>query len=435
MGRKLLGFLVGAVLLALAQYAWLTPLMDKGLRSWTVYAFLLCANLLYLYNVLFHLGARPRWQVGLVVGWYVVLFLFFVLVAPGRPEQRWLLGGTHRLLLYGLFLMVSCALLHLPWAFGLLVVALVAYFVFPFFAEPTLVLLAVFYLVSLALLREARRHHNYLLPACFVLGFALLLAVLFPLVNMGISRSPQDVDTLARSVSPEAAATRRALWMSVQTATVATLVVLVLGVPLAYVLVRSDFRGRGVLDALVDLPIVVPPPVAGWALVVLVGERQALGVYLREQWGIELASAWGGIVLAQVFVSSPFLIRSAMAAFRAVDPRLENVSRTLGAGPLRTFVRVTLPLSARGIFIGCILTWGRAIGEFGSVAFIAMNPETVPVRIYNEWVASGAQGSGLTLAVLMVGLCVMVFAALHLLASRTLWRNVETLWSRLRGAH
>jgi molybdate/tungstate transport system permease protein len=133
-------------------------------------------------------------------------------------------------------------------------------------------------------------------------------------------------------------------------------------------------------------------------------------------------------------VSSPFLIRSAMAAFRAVDPRLENVSRTLGAKPLATFFRVTLPLSARGIFMGCILTWGRAIGEFGSVAFIAENPRTMPVRIYKQSVESGEKGAGTTVAILMVLLCVVVFAGLHLVASRTVWRNVDTIWSRIRGS-
>jgi len=174
--------------------------------------------------------------------------------------------------------------------------------------------------------------------------------------------------------------------------------------------------------------------VAGLALVALVGPQQALGVWLREQFGIVLAGDWKGIVLAQVFVSSPFLIRSAMAAFRAVDPRLEHVSRTLGAPPRATFWRVTLPLSARGIFVGCILTWGRAIGEFGSVSFIAEHPETMPVRIYKQFVEAGQKGPSTSLAILMIALCVAVFAGLHLLASRTLWRNVPTIWSHLGGS-
>ena len=434
MSRKSAGFLLGTVGFAAVQYLWQRPSMTAGARSWTVYAFLMAANAFYLYNLVYHLSAKPRWVVAAYLLWYPALFLFFVAVATGTTAQVWGLGGTHRQLLFGLFVMLTSAFFHVPLAFGFLVVALIAYFIFPFFAEPTLVLLGAFYLIALAAFRAAKRTQNYLVPACFVAGFVLFFVVIFPLIHLGQWRSPQDLDTLVRGRGRIADETRSALWMSVSTSTAATLIVLVLGVPLAYFLVRSDFRGRGVLDAMVDLPIVVPPPVAGLAIIILIGEKQALGIYLRETFGIELDSAWAGIVLAQVFVSSPFLIRSAMAAFRAVDPRLENVSRTLGAGPFRTFWRVTLPLSARGILMGCILTWGRAIGEFGSVSLVAQDPQTMPVLMYKEYVGSGgSEGPFLSLALLMVLLSVTVFAALHLVASRTLWRNVRTIWSRFGG--
>ncbi|NQT52919.1 ABC transporter permease [bacterium] len=423
-------FAIGAVGFAVAEYLWLGPAMQVGLRWWTIYSFLFCTNLFWLYNLIFHISRHSRWVVRGYVVWYVALFLFFVAIATGDSLERWRFGGEHRLLLHGLFLLISSAVFHVPVAFGLIVVAMIAYFVFPFFAEPTLLLLGIFYLVGLAAVRESRRHRSLLVVVSFALGFVLLLLVLFPLMNLMLFRSPQDVDTLLRGSGPDAGGTRDAIVMSLKTATITTGVLVLLGVPLAYFLVRCDFPGRRVLDALVDLPIVVPPPVVGLALVALVGEKQALGLYLRQQWGIELASAWGGIVLAQVFVSSPFLIRSAMAAFRAVDPRLENVSRTLGAGPARTFLRVTLPLSARGIFIGCILAWGRAIGEFGAVTFIAEHPETMPVRIYKQFVGSGQDGPAIGVAILMIFLCVVVFAGLHLLASRTVWANVRTVWSR-----
>ena len=136
-------------------------------------------------------------------------------------------------------------------------------------------------------------------------------------------------------------------------------------------------------------------------------------------------------MLAQTFLSCPFLIRSAMAAFQAVDPRLENVSRTLGAGPLATFFRVTFPLAWRGIFMGCILTWGRAISDFSATTVVAQHPETMPVRIYKMFVEAGDKGQGMTIAILMIFLCVVVFAGLHLVASRTIWRNVRTVWSRI----
>ena len=418
------------VLRRLARRALGPKLQRWPLRWLTIFAFVLSAHLFYLYNLVFHIWAKPPRVRAAYVGWYVAMFLLFVVVASGPPGTRLVFGGLHRLLLFGLFLMLTSAFFHMPALFGFLAVALVSYLVVPFFAEATLVLLTILYLVFLVELRWARLSRNYLVLACFVLGFVLLLVVLFPLVNLGVMRSPQDLRTASLGASGAAAETRQAIWMSLQTATVATLLVLALGVPLAYFLVRSDFRGRNVLDALVDLPIVLPPPVVGLALVQLVGPNQDMGAALRDHFGIVLANDWKGIVLAQAFVSSPFLVRSAMAAFRAVDPRLENVSRTLGASPLRTFFRVTLPLAARGIFMGCILTWGRAIGEFGSVTFIAEHPETMPVRIYKQFVESGEKGPSITLAILMIVLCVLVFAGLHLLASRTLWRNVSTLWSR-----
>lgn len=429
--RRAASLAIGIAVFAVAQALWLPPLLASKLNAATIRLLILCANAFYLYNLIYHIGLRPRWVQAAYLGWYVALFLLFVAVAP---TDRWTLGGTHRQLLFALFLMLTSSLFHMPVASGFMAVLLVAYLVFPFFAEATLVLLTIFYLIVLAELRIAKETRSYLVLACFALGFVLLLVVLFPLVNLGVSRSPQDLRTALLGSDAAAEETRRALWTSVQTATVTTLVMLVLGVPLAYFLVRSDFPGRRVLDALVDLPIILPPPVAGIAIVQLVGPRQPLGEWLRATFGIVLANDWKGIVLAQAFVSSPFLIRSAMAAFQAVDPRLENVSRTLGAGPLATFFRVSLPLAARGIFMGCILTWGRAIGEFGSVSIVAEHPETMPVRIYKQFVEAGEKGQHASLAILMVVLCVAVFAGLHLLASKTVWSKIHTVWSRAGGS-
>lgn len=432
--RRLALFLAGALAAAAATWLWLVPAFGHGPRALTIVGFIVSVNVFYLYNVVFRLSAKGRWVALAAVGWYVALFVLFVAVAVGPPETRVVFGGVHRVLLFGLFALLTGAFFHVPVLFGAMVAVIVGYVVFPFFAEATTALLLVLYLVALVELRRARELNSFVVFGCFVLGFLLLVVVLFPLGNLGVMRSPQDLKTAVFGHDAAAGETRRALAMSLMTASVTTAVVLVLGVPLAYFLVRSDFRGKRVLDALVDLPIVLPPPVAGLALVLLVGPNQALGRFLRENLRVVLANDWKGIVLAQAFVSSPFLVRSAMAAFQAVDPKLENVSRTLGGGPLATFFRVTLRLSARGIFIGCILTWGRAIGEFGSVSFIAETPETMPVRIYKQFVESGEKGPSTTLAILMVFLCVAVFAGLHLLASRTLWRNVSTIWGRARGA-
>ncbi|MFP4057938.1 MAG: molybdate ABC transporter permease subunit [Candidatus Brocadiia bacterium] len=454
MRTKVLVFLAASLAFALALAAWLWPAEGLSLRWAGLYGFLVCAHLFYVYNGVFHISLTSRRALAAYVGWYVVLVVFFAAVAAGPPSERLTFGGLHRQLHFGLFLLVTSAFFHIPVLFGFLAVVLVAYFVLPFYAEAALLVLTAFYLVVLAEVRQARERHSYLLVACFALGFVVLVVVLFPLVHLSTQRSPQDLKVIVTGSgdvtaprSPEGrprraptqvemapAETRRAIWMSLKTATTATALVLLFGVPLAYFLVRSDFPGRGVVDALVDLPIVLPPPAAGLALVFLVGQEPGLGTWLRETLGLELVDNWKGIVLAQMFVSCPFLIRSAQAAFRSVDAKLENVSRTLGASPARTLWRVTLPLGARGIFMGCILTWGRAVGEFGSVSFIAEHPETVPVRIYKQFLRSGVKGPSLNLAILMILLCVLVFAGLHLLASRTVWRNVTTIWSGFRGS-
>ena len=339
--KKWSGFLIGAVCSGLACWLWLDPTLSPSPRSVTVILFLCATHVFYLYNLIYRISLTSRRAVAAYVAWYVILFLFFVAVSPGSGLERWRFGGAHglhRQLLFGLFLLVTGAFFHLPAAFGVLVAVLIAYFVVPFFAEAALALMIVFYLVIMVEVKRARLTRSYVVLGGFVLGFILMAAVLFPLIHLATQRSPQDLDTLMRGTPQGIQAagaeadqadrmakdTRDAIWTSLQTATVSTLVVLLLGVPLAYFLVRSDFRGRAILDAMVNLPIVLPPPVAGLALVFILGPEPGIGSLLREKFGLQFANDWKGIVLAQVFVSSPFLIRSAQSAFQAVDPRLED---------------------------------------------------------------------------------------------------------------
>ncbi|NQT85343.1 molybdenum ABC transporter permease [bacterium] len=440
MRNRALVFLLGCVAFAVAGYMWQSP---RTLRTFTLYALILLINIFYLYNVVFHLSARSRRMAVAAAVWYVALVVLFMAVSTGPRGTAWRFGGDHRRMIFGLFVLVTGAFFHIPAIFGFLVIALVAYFVMPFYAEAVLAVLGVSYLLFLGEFRCARETQNRVPLVCLGLGFVLLLMVLFPLVHLATQRSPQDLKAILQGSGDRSGGggaeptqldlvpeeTRQAIWVSLKSATVATVIVLVFGVPLAYFLVRSTFPGRRVLDVLVDLPIVLPPPVAGLALIFLLGREPGIGTWLRNTFGLQLVDDWRGIVLAQVFVSCPFLIRSAMASFRAVDERLENVSRSLGAGPWRTFFRVTLPLSARGIFMGCILTWGRAIGEFGSVVILAKTPKSMPVHIYDMFYNSGPKGESLSVAIVMIILCVTVFAVLHLVASRTLWRNIRTIWS------
>jgi molybdate transport system permease protein len=176
-----------------------------------------------------------------------------------------------------------------------------------------------------------------------------------------------------------------ALRLSLLTTAITLLLTVVLGTPLAYVLARRRFPGKGLLDSLVDLPMVLPPAVAGIALLIAFGRRGLFGAWLGGL-GIELAFTPAAVVMAQSFVAAPFYVRSARAGFAAVDPALEGVSRTLGVSSFGTFQRVTVPLAMPALLGGAVMTWARALGEFGATIMFAGNfagrTQTMPLAIY-----------------------------------------------------
>ena len=177
---------------------------------------------------------------------------------------------------------------------------------------------------------------------------------------------------------------RDALRLSLITSTASLIVVVVLGTPLAYMLARARFPGKRVVDTLVDLPVVLPPVVAGVALLMAFGRRGVFGEDLRAA-GVELAFTTMAVVLAQIFVSAPFYIRAAKAGFHSVDVTLEKMAYTLGASRLRTFRRVTLPLAMPAVVGGIVLCWARALSEFGATMMFAGNfrgtTQTMPLAI------------------------------------------------------
>jgi molybdate transport system permease protein len=176
-----------------------------------------------------------------------------------------------------------------------------------------------------------------------------------------------------------------ALRLSLLTATLTTLLAILIGTPLAYTLARYQFRGATLLDVLIDLPMVLPPAVAGVALLVALGRNGLVGRFLMPL-GLELPFTTAAVVVAQMFVAAPFYIRAAKVGFAEVDFRLEQISATLGESPLGTFRRVTLPLARQALFGGAIMTWARALGEFGATILFAGNlsgrTQTMPLAIY-----------------------------------------------------
>jgi molybdate transport system permease protein len=166
-----------------------------------------------------------------------------------------------------------------------------------------------------------------------------------------------------------------------------TSLVLPPGIALAWLLARRQWRGKTLVETLVSLPLVLPPVVTGLLLLKLLGRRGPLGSWLWESFGLEVVFTWKAVVIALAVMSLPMLVRAARAAMEAVDPLLEQQARTLGAGELRVFFTVTLPLARRGVLAGTLLAFARALGEFGATIMIAGNipgqTTTISVAIYN----------------------------------------------------
>jgi molybdate transport system permease protein len=206
-----------------------------------------------------------------------------------------------------------------------------------------------------------------------------------------------------------------ALRLSLETATAATLVCLVCGVPLAWVLARVTFPGRRLVRALVTLPLVLPPVVGGVALLLVLGRRGLIGTWLDSTFGITLPFTTAGVVVAEAFVAMPFLVIAVEGALRAADPRYEEAAATLGATGFTAFRRVTLPLVAPGVAAGTILCWARALGEFGATITFAGNfpgrTQTMPLAVYLA--LESDPDSAIVLSLLLLLVSVTVLAALR----------------------
>ena len=201
------------------------------------------------------------------------------------------------------------------------------------------------------------------------------------------------------------------LWLTLKVALLATLLSGAAGIALAWWMSRRRFAGQSIADAILMLPMVLPPTVLGYYLIVLIGRNGVLGQYLDRWFGVNLMFTWQGAVIAASIVSLPLIYKAARAAFEEVDGRLTHAARTLGAGEFEVFVRVALPLAVRGIAAGLMLAFARAMGEFGATLMIAGNlpgkTQTLSIAVYDAVQAGNdAQALWLTLVISMV--CIMV---------------------------
>jgi molybdate/tungstate transport system permease protein len=240
------------------------------------------------------------------------------------------------------------------------------------------------------------------------LGACLVLFIVGPLLRLLFESSPAGLSEGLRD--PEL---RASIVLTVFTATVATVLAAVLGIPLAYLLARRSFPGRRVVQGIIDLPVVIPHPVAGIALLLFLGRRSQVGGALAEL-GLEVVSHVPGIIAAMLFVSAPILVSGAREAFRGVDPQLERVARTLGDTGWSAFRRVTLPLAARGILAGSILAWARSVSEFGSIVILTYNPKVASIYIFDRFTAFGLQAA-VPAAVILLLVALIVFLVVRVL--------------------
>ncbi|MFJ8825987.1 molybdate ABC transporter permease subunit [Streptomyces sp. NPDC102467] len=240
-----------------------------------------------------------------------------------------------------------------------------------------------------------------LLPA--LVGLAFLVV---PLLALLVRAPWRDLPSQLTSTE-----VWQALQLSLLCATSATLVSLLLGVPLAWLLARTEFRGRGLVRALVTLPLVLPPVVGGVALLTALGRNGIVGTYLDQWFGLTLPFTTTGVIIAEAFVAMPFLVISVEGTLRAADPRYEEAAMTLGASRFTAFRRVTLPLIAPGIAAGSVLAWARALGEFGATITFAGNfpgrTQTMPLAVYLAMQSDPAAAIALSLVLLAVSITVL----------------------------
>src|SRR5829696_8917902 len=239
-------------------------------------------------------------------------------------------------------------------------------------------------------------------------GALLLLLVIGPLLRLLLLASPQTLSDALRDTE-----LRDSIVLTILTASLATLIGALLGIPLAYLLARRAFPGRRVVQGLIDLPVVIPHPVAGIALLLFLGRRSEVGGTLA-QLGLEFVSHIPGIVAAMLFVSAPILVSGAREAFRGVDPQLERVARTLGDTAWGAFRRVTLPLAGRGILAGSMLAWARSVSEFGSIVILTYNPKVASIYIFDRFTAFGLQAA-VPAAVILLLVALTVFVVVRVL--------------------
>jgi len=264
---------------------------------------------------------------------------------------------------------------------------------------------------------ELRRHFNRVTSwsgrgLVILLASGAVLLVVLPLGTLGWRGYQEQAWTLV----PEASV-QQAIRLSFSTTLVSLGIILLLGTPLAYVLARWSFPGKKLVSVLIQLPIVLPPAVAGLALLITFGRRGLLGSTLQD-WDIRIVFTKNAVILAQVFVAMPFYVRAAQVGFRIVNREIEEAALVDGATPWGRFLHITFPLSRKALTSGALLSWARALGEFGATILFAGNlqgrTQTMPLLIYNVFERN--VDAAIWAALLLAGLAFLVMVFILILS-------------------
>ncbi len=258
------------------------------------------------------------------------------------------------------------------------------------------------------------KRSSLLLVVCLLFGaliafVSLTIAALFFKISL---------DSFIQSLTTDVV--REAIKLSILTSVSSVVIIIIFGTPVAYINARRRYTGRHLIDTLIDLPVVLPPAVAGLGLLLAFGRRGLIGHYFNV-FGFDIAFTTLAVIMAQVFVSSPFYIRQAKTSFEDVNHEYEAAARTLGATPINTFFRVTVPIALNGLISGAIMTWARALGEFGATVIFAGNfqgrTQTMPLAIYSA--LQGDVDASISLAILLVILSFVIIAIIKSLTGMT----------------
>ena len=247
-----------------------------------------------------------------------------------------------------------------------------------------------------------------------VFSILSLLIVLFVLIPLAKIVFLSDKEALLQALQDPTVI--KSILLTLYAALITAVIGFILGVPLAYILARYNFPLKGVVEGLIDLPIVVPHTAAGIALLFVFGRNFLLGKWFSTI-GIQFVDSLAGIIIAMLFVSVPFLINSAKDGFRKVDVRLENVARTLGASPWQVFRRVTFPLAWRSILAGTLMMWARGISEFGAVIILTYYPMVTSTLIYERFESYGLT-QAIPIAAILIIICALIFIGFRFFLQR-----------------